>query len=202
MKTPNVQQTIFAFLIVFLVGAAALTTDSLIPRTTEVSIEDATPAAAIRGVVLDEAEPVRLRIPKIGVDTSFVELGVDEDREIEVPESFDEVGWYRHGPTPGELGPAVVLGHVDSFEGPAVFYSLGQLDPGDRVEIDRADGSTAVFEVKTLERYRQDSFPTTLVYGDIDHAGLRLITCSGSFNRDTQRYDQNLVVYAELVDQL
>jgi len=155
----------------------------------------------IEGPTLSEADPVRIRIPAINVDTSFVELGIDENKEIEIPDSYEQVGWYEHGPTPGELGPAVVLGHVDSLSGPAVFYSLGQLNPGDKVEIDREDGTTAVFEVKTLERYEQDNFPTSLVYGDIDHAGLRIITCSGTYNRDTLRYDHNLVVYAELIEE-
>jgi sortase (surface protein transpeptidase) len=151
------------------------------------------------GHTLPESEPVRLSIPKINVDAPFVPLGIDENREIEVPEGYDEVGWYMHGPTPGELGPAIVLGHVDSYEGAAVFYLLGQLNPGDIVDITRADGSVAHFRVDTLERYVQNDFPTSLVYGDIDHAGLRLITCSGEYDRTTNRYDKNLVVYASLV---
>lgn len=146
------------------------------------------------------SNPVRLQIPTIGVDTTFEALGLEANQEIEVPESFETVGWYVHGPTPGELGPAVVLGHVDSKEGPAVFYSLGQLELGDTVEITREDGSIAIFEITGSERHRQDSFPTSLVYGDIDHAGLRLITCSGTYLRDQRRYDHNLIVFAELVE--
>lgn len=152
------------------------------------------------GLLLPESNPTRLRIPKIGVDASFVDLGLADNNEIEVPQSFEKVGWYIHGPTPGELGPAVILGHVDSYKGPAVLFYLGQLEPGDTIEIDREDGSTATFRVDKLERYPQSSFPTSLVYGDIDHAGLRLITCSGSYDRELQRYDSNLIVYASLVD--
>ncbi|MEX2054342.1 MAG: class F sortase [Candidatus Colwellbacteria bacterium] len=153
--------------------------------------------------VLSESAPVRLQIPSIGVDASFVELGLAPNNEIEiaVPETYTEVGWYIHGPTPGELGPAVVLGHVNSYRGPAVFFSLGQLNPGDTIEIEREDGSLAVFRVDKLEGYPQSSFPTTLVYGDIEYAGLRLITCSGSYDRELQRYDSNLIVYASLIDE-
>jgi sortase (surface protein transpeptidase) len=153
------------------------------------------------GKILSESAPVRLRIPAIKVDASFVELGLNANKEIEVPKSFTEVGWYIHGPTPGELGPAIVLGHVDSrVLGAAVFYYLGQLKPGDTIEIDRKDGSTAIFRVDELERYSQSDFPTKLVYGNIDHAGLRLITCTGTYDHSVKRYDHNLVVYASLID--
>lgn len=155
---------------------------------------------AVTGKILPESEPVRLSIPAIGVNASFVELGLAPNNEIEIPKGYKEVGWYIHGPTPGELGPAIVLGHVDSRLGPAVFFSLGQLEPGDTIDIERQDGSTAIFRVDKLERYPQSSFPTDLVYGDINHAGLRLITCSGSYDRESKRYDSNLVVYASLVD--
>jgi sortase (surface protein transpeptidase) len=143
--------------------------------------------------------PSELRIPKLNLTTTFeAPLGLKEDRTIEVPDSYTQVGWYENGPTPGEIGPAVVLGHVDSYEGPAVFWPLGKLEPGDEVEIEREDGTTAVFVITKLERYSQDDFPTELVYGPIDHAGLRLITCSGTYLKGVQRYTHNLVVYAEL----
>lgn len=151
--------------------------------------------------VLSGSKPVRLTIPSINVDALFEEpLGLNADQGIEVPDSFDSVGWYEHGPTPGELGPAVVLGHVDSVSGPAVFYSLGQLTPGDTIAITREDGSVAVFRVTGLARYEQEGFPTELVYGDLDHAGLRLVTCSGIYDRGAQRYSHNLVVYAALIE--
>ena len=155
----------------------------------------------ITGQILPRSRPIRLRIPKLNIDTYFVDLGLNAEGEIEVPKGYEEVGWYKYGPTPGELGPAVVLGHVDSYMGPAVFFYLGQLDLGDIVEIDRADGTTAKFRVDKLERYKQDDFPTSLVYGDLNYAGLRLITCSGTYNRESRRYDSNLIVYASLVGQ-
>lgn len=152
------------------------------------------------GYVLSQSTPTRIIIPKIGVDTSFVDLGLAPNNEIEIPKKYDEVGWYIHGPTPGEFGPAVILGHVDSYLGPGVFYSLGQLNPGDTVNIERSDGTVAKFRVDKLERYKQSNFPTSLVYGNIDHAGLRLITCSGSYDRNLKRYDSNLIVYASLIE--
>lgn len=151
--------------------------------------------------VLSRSEPVRLRIPAINLETSFEGgLGLNDDQTIAVPESFTDVGWYQYGPTPGELGPAVVLGHVDSFRGPAVFWSLGQLKENDEILIDRHDGTTARFIVTELRQVAQNTFPTSAVYGDIDHAGLRLITCSGRFDRGVQRYSHNLIVFARLVE--
>jgi len=196
------KQTLYVLVALLVLGGIAVGLRFFVPDSTQIAAVEENLSAAVSDVItLPEAEPVRLRISKIGVDVSFVELGVTENQEIEIPTGYEEVGWYKHGPTPGELGPAVVLGHVDSKDGPAVFFSLGQLNPGDRVEIDRDDGTTAEFEVKTLERYEQKNFPTSLVYGDIDHAGLRLITCSGSYDRESKRYDHNLVVYAELVEE-
>ncbi len=158
------------------------------------------PAVADEPLVLPAAEPVRLAIPKIDVDVAFeAPLGLKESGEIEVPEAYDTVAYYKYGPTPGELGPAVILGHVDSFEGPAVFFSLGQLKPGDQIMVTRADGSLAIFAVEALERHPQSGFPTVQVYGDLDHAGLRLITCSGTYDHGTLRYSHNLIVFAKLV---
>lgn len=160
-----------------------------------------TPVAVVSTPALDEAAPVRLYIPKLRIDTNFVPLGLQDNGEIEVPEGYTEVGWYTLGPTPGELGPAVVLGHVDSKTGPGVFMFLGQLQAGDLVHVDREDGSTATFRVTALERYDRDAFPTEKVYGDLPYAGIRLITCSGIYSRFTDEYDRVLVVYGELVEE-
>jgi LPXTG-site transpeptidase (sortase) family protein len=167
------------------------------PSTVELT-EDVT--AVVEGEVMSEATPVHIKIPKANVDAPFsAPLGLESDGEIEVPKGYDSVGYYENGPTPGELGPSVILGHVDSVTGPAVFFSLGQLKDGDEIEIQRVDGSIAVFAVTKLERPEQSSFPTREVYGDINHAGLRLITCTGVYDRDVLRYSHNLIVYAKLV---
>lgn len=150
-------------------------------------------------VTLAAAEPTRIRIPAIDVDTTFeTPLGVNDDGTIEVPETYEQVAYYAYGPTPGERGPAVVLGHVDSYSGPAVFWPLRKLESGDQILIDRKDGTTATFLVTRLEDHEQSGFPTRTVYGDLDHAGLRLITCSGTYDRNTLEYSHNLIVFAEL----
>jgi LPXTG-site transpeptidase (sortase) family protein len=147
---------------------------------------------------LPASPPKRLHIPSIAVDSELVRLGLAADQTLEVPTDFDLAGWYLESPTPGEMGPAVIAGHVDSREGPAVFYRLAQLRPGDEIHVDRADGSVASFRVDRLEQVPKDRFPTQRVYGDVGYAALRLITCGGEFDRDTGHYRDNVVVYASL----
>jgi LPXTG-site transpeptidase (sortase) family protein len=125
-------------------------------------------------------------------------LGLGADGTLEVPKGGFPAGWYTGGPTPGEMGPAVIAGHVD-MNGPGVFYRLHRMKPGDQVTITRADGSKPVFRVTQVEQYLKDSFPTKLVYGNLDHAGLRLITCGGTFNSRTGHYEDDLVVFADLI---
>ncbi len=169
-----------------------------LPTANDALVSSDDPTAA--PLTLTAAEPLQLRIPKINVSATFEEpLGVTQSGEIETPESYETVAYYKYGPTPGEIGPAVVLGHVDSFEGPAVLFSLGQLKEEDTIEIERADGSVAIFAVERLERYEQVGFPTALVYGDLDYAGLRLITCTGTYDHGSLRYSHNLIVFAKLV---
>ena len=127
-------------------------------------------------------------------------LGLQPDGAMEVPQSADPIGWYDKSPTPGTRGPSVLAGHVTWNRKPAVFFRLGELRAGDRVEVKRADGSTAVFSVTKIATYGKDDFPTVEVYRNLDHAGLRLITCAGQFDDASKRYPDNIVVYAELVD--
>jgi len=149
--------------------------------------------------VLAESEPTRIRIPGIDVDSDLIDLGLQADGTMEVPADGSVAGWYTGAPTPGELGPAVIAAHVDWKGEPGVFVDLGDLTPGEDVRIERADGVTAVFRVSRVERYAKDRFPTDVVYGDIDHAGLRLITCGGDFDHGALSYVDNVVVYAGLV---
>lgn len=145
------------------------------------------------------SQPVRITIPAVSIDTTFVPpLQLNPDKTIMVPDSYTQVGWYAQGATPGELGASVILGHVDSTDGPAIFYPLGRLKKGDTIEVSREDGTKAVFEVNELVRYPQDSFPTEKVYGKTDVPTLRLVTCTGTFDKGVQRYSHNLVVYATL----
>ncbi|MEU8330397.1 class F sortase [Micromonospora sp. NPDC048839] len=147
---------------------------------------------------LPRAAPVRVRIPTIDVRAEVVPVGADAAGVLEVP-PLDRptlAGWYRHGVSPGETGNAVLVGHVDSPAGPAVFFDLGRLRSGAQIEITRADTQVATFTVDDVRAYPKEDFPTTLVYGPADAAGLRLITCGGRFDATTGNYVDNVVVFA------
>jgi hypothetical protein len=161
------------------------------------------PAPVVIGPVLRGSAPVALSIPAIGVRSPLLHLGLTSRGALEVPppgRHYNEAGWYRYSPTPGSIGPAVIVGHVDSASGgPSVFFRLGGLHAGDSVRITRADGSVAVFAVDEVRRYHKAQFPTKLVYGNTNRAALRLISCGGPFNRATGHYVDNIVVMASLV---
>ncbi len=165
-----------------------------------------TPAAPTAGPgtgpgVLPASAPVQLTVGRIGLEDRLMTLGRRPDRTLEVPPEHpgSPAGWYRDSPTPGEAGPAVLLGHVNATGGgPGVFADLHRLAPGDRIAVARADGSTAVFAVDAVERYPKDAFPTLRVYGNTAGPELRLITCDG-YDPATGWFAENLVVYASLV---
>lgn len=162
------------------------------------ALEPPTSTPPIAVGVMPAARPVAVQIPRIGVDAGLVDLALNADRSMQVPD-FGSAGWYVHAPTPGELGPAIVAAHVSSRAGPDVFARLDELVAGDEVRVRREDGRTAVFRVDGIERAPKANFPTDRVYGDIGHAGLRLITCGGSFDRSTGHFRDNVIVYASLV---
>jgi sortase (surface protein transpeptidase) len=144
------------------------------------------------------AAPVRVQIPAIGVDSSLERLGLLPDRSLASPSTWGVAGWYSGGVVPGDPGPAIVAGHVDSYLGPAVFYDLGKLRRGDRVTVTRADGSVVTFVVDSTAQYPKARFPTDAVYGPTPTPELRLITCTGIFDRQARSYLDNLVVTAVL----
>ncbi|MFJ2738064.1 class F sortase [Streptomyces sp. NPDC087440] len=148
--------------------------------------------------VLPASSPELLSIPAIGVRSSLERLGLDARRAMETPQDPDKAGWFTPGPTPGQKGPAVVAGHVTWNDRPSVFFKLGDLKKDQQIEITRADGRTARFTVERTVRYPKKDFPTVEVYKNLDHAGLRLITCGGAYSPTTRRYDDNVVVYARL----
>ena len=152
------------------------------------------------GPALAASDPVGLDIPAIGVRAnSLVALGLAKDGSIEVPTDFAQPGWYNLGPTPGEFGPAVIAGHVDSKAGPAIFYRLGELKAGQRVKVTRKDGSVATFAIDRVARYAKADFPTTLVYGPTTRAEIRLVTCGGAFDATTGHYVDNIVAFGHLL---
>ncbi|MFE5598312.1 class F sortase [Streptomyces coelicoflavus] len=147
---------------------------------------------------LGRSTPTKLTIPAIDVSTGLEDLGLDDDGAMDTPRDPDLAGWYTPGPAPGQEGPAVVAGHVTWNGARAVFYRLSELAPGDTVTVDRADGRTTTFTVDRVEQYPKNEFPTVEVYRNLDHAGLRLITCAGDYSAAEHRYADNVVVYATL----
>lgn len=146
----------------------------------------------------DPTVPVALRIPAIGVSVSVSSLGLNRDGTVEVPTNYDLAGWFRMGPTPGQLGSAVILGHVDSYRGPAVFFRLRLLKPGDRVEVTSADGTVRTFLVRAVQTYPKKQFPARLVYGSHGYSALQLVTCGGELDTRTRSYRSNVVAYTAL----
>jgi sortase (surface protein transpeptidase) len=140
--------------------------------------------------------PVRLRIPAIGVDSTLMGLGLTPKGTLETPPGAFPAGWFKGAPTPGEIGPAIIVGHV-RYVTPGVFARLTDLRPDDKILVKRKDGSTATFRVTRLAHFAKSNFPTKRVYGNIDHAGLRLITCGG-LDADTNVFEENVVVFADL----
>ncbi len=157
----------------------------------------------VKGLILQESKPVSLSIPALEVKSALLDLGLNSDGTVQVPSLTDpdsKAGWYKNSPTPGSVGPAIILGHIDSKQfGPGVFYELGNLKPGAEVDVTRQDGTVAVFKIDGVRSYPKNNFPTKEVYGNIDHAGLRLITCGGTFDPSKRSYESNIVAYASLV---
>ena len=154
---------------------------------------------AVNNARMQAPNPAVIRIPRLDVEASIIPLGLQEDGSIEVPEDPDQAGWWLGGPEPGETGPAVILGHVDSQEeGPAVFFHLRYLEAGDEIHIDRVDGSTITYVVDSTERHDKDEFPTDAVYGPTEDPTLRLVTCGGDFDFNVRTYDDNVIVFASL----
>jgi sortase (surface protein transpeptidase) len=144
---------------------------------------------------------VSIEIPAIGANSKLLHLGVNSDGTIQVPSLYSrpsEAAWYKYSATPGQIGASVIEGHVDTYQGPAVFFRLGGLRPGDSVDVTLADGITAVFRVTGVRQYPKSNFPTKIIYGATEHAALRLITCGGAFDYATGHYLSSTVVFASL----
>lgn len=157
-------------------------------------------AAPVAAVPTDQdVRPTHVRIPAIGVSASVTSLGIQPDQQVEVPEDPDEVGWYRLGARPGQEGSAVLLGHVDSKAGPAVFHRLRSLTPGDEVEVVGTAGTATRFEVTSIATYANEDFPAQKVYRPAGRPGLALVTCGGRYDAANGGYQSNVVVYADLV---
>jgi sortase (surface protein transpeptidase) len=184
-----------------LLGSCTSSPAAMRPEAPNSSTSDTSVAQSVAAQGMPPSEPTEIRIPKIGAVSSLVPLGLNPDETVEVPpiEKPMQAGWYRHARTPGEAGPAVVLGHVDGNKEPGIFFRLKELVVGDEIVVSRKDGTTAKFLVHGKEQIAKDSFPTEAVYGDTDVPELRLITCGGSFDAAARSYRDNVIVYATLI---
>ncbi|MYS92020.1 MULTISPECIES: class F sortase [Streptomyces] len=181
--------------------SSASSAASAVPDAPPSSAAPHRPAASGAGRHLPRSRPVRLYIPKISVNAPFTDLVIGRTGQLEPPPAHDTnlVGWYAKGVSPGEAGTAIIAGHVDTATSPAVFAGLSELKKGDRFHVARADGSRATFVVDDAESFDKDDFPSERVYGDTPDAQVRLITCSGPYDRQARDYTENLVVFAHLV---
>jgi hypothetical protein len=154
------------------------------------------PVVPLRKRTIRRAAPVSVRIDRLGISSALVDLRIKPDGALQVPADFQRVGWYVGSAHPGDPGPTVLVGHVDSYKGPAVFYRLRELRPGDVITVGRADRTQARFVVQRVLRVPKRSFPTRLVYVGDGRPSLRLVTCGGSFDRRSRHYLDNTVVLA------
>jgi sortase (surface protein transpeptidase) len=155
-----------------------------------------------QGPALHQSPPVSVAIPAIGVQSRLLHLGRNNDGTMQVPDlltSANEAAWYRYSVTPGQIGTAVIEGHVDSYQGPAVFFRLGALRPGNHINVTLADGITAVFRVTGVREYAKAEYPANTIYAPAHYAALRVITCGGDYDSATGHYLGSVVVFASLV---
>ncbi|MFF0433296.1 class F sortase [Streptomyces sp. NPDC004327] len=181
-------------------SAAAGPAPSKVPAPRVTATAAPAPAEQLAAAPLPRSLPVRVKVPAAGVDTGPVlNLGLNADGTVQVPSvaQADRIGWYDKGVTPGETGPAVLIGHYDTVKGPAVLRDVGRIHVGDRITVTRADGTDAVFRVRELEQVGKKTFPTKKVYGDTSRPELRLITCGGDLVGGHR--PDNIVVYADLL---
>jgi sortase (surface protein transpeptidase) len=161
--------------------------------------EAGTPQAAAARSAAPRSAPVSLRIPAMGVSVSLSSLGLNADKTVQVPTKYEEPGWFKLGPTPGQVGSAVILGHVDDKRGPAVFFRLKSLRAGDTVDVSLTNGSVSHFVVKTVQTYSKAQFPASKVYASHGYSALQLVTCGGTFDKASGHYESNVVAFTSLV---
>ena len=179
-------------------AASTAAADAPGPTTSAPPSRQAGRDALTTGPLMATSAPTQVSIPALDVTEPVTGLGLQTNGSMQVPDDATTVGWYTKAPTPGALGPAILAGHVDYKKQPGTFARLSELKPGDGINVQRQDGSMAMFAVTKVERHPKNQFPSAAVYGPINHAGLRLITCGGDFDNKTGHYEDNIVVYAVL----
>ena len=177
---------------------AVVLSQTATPPTPAVAVTTAAKSKVIIPSV-GHSRPLVLIIPTLGIRTKVGTLGLQPDHEVMVPTNTHTVGWYRDGPTPGQVGSAVILGHVDSYLGPGTFFYLKNLKAGDPITLDLANGAVTHFVVTKVVQYAKASFPDRLVYGSHGIRALQLVTCGGTFDHATGHYESNVVVFSHLV---
>lgn len=192
-----------------LLVAALLVITSTTPRdptrrvltsvTTSVPSATTPPVTSVVPAGLARSRPVRLVVPSLGISTSVGQLGLQANGQVQVPSSVHTVGWFHLGPSPGQLGSSVILGHVDSYRGPGVFFDIKSLPAGALIEVVLDDGVTGLFRVLRVVQYAKTKFPDALVYATSGARLLNLVTCGGTFNHLTGSYESNIVVFSRLV---
>jgi sortase (surface protein transpeptidase) len=179
-------------------GAGNVVADSHTPHAS--AIPQVRTSAAQATYSMPKSVPVSIRIPAIGASSSLVSLGLNPDRTVALPPVSTpmQASWFNGSPTPGQLGPSVIFGHVDGDKQLGIFFKLHELQPGDEIDVARQDGTTAKFAVTHLQEISKDQFPAQAVYGNTDDAELRLITCGGAFDAKDRNYLDNIIAYATL----
>jgi len=186
---------IFAVMLAAGMALAATGTVQLLNNNLPVASNIILPEPVMAAVASGVPDPSILAIPSLNLTAPFEPLGLNSNHTIEVPKNNMGVGWFIYGAKPGEAGAAVIVGHLDSVSGPAIFENLGKIKPGNNIVITRADGSVVTYRVDSISKFSQDNFPTEVVYGPVSYAAVRIITCSGIWDKQAGHYSQNLVVF-------
>ena len=187
----------------YLLGTAGGSAPAQAAAATSAETTSAAPLtslAPVQSAPVVPSAPVKIEIPAIGVSGGLVDLHLNPDGILEVPKDYQQVGWYADGAVPGDTNypPTIIAGHVDSYQGPAVFYDLRKLKADDKVRVTQADGKIAVYTVYATAEYPKTKFPADTVYAKRAESELVLITCTGAFDQSLRSYDDNLVVSARL----
>ncbi|UFS98402.1 class F sortase [Nocardia huaxiensis] len=197
MSTKRTRRTLFGALAATLAITSALLSGCAADDS-PASNAGATTTAVVTAPEISRSTPTAFTISSIKASGSLISLGLNADGTVQVPADYKQAGWYQRGPAPGEQGSAVILGHVDSYQGEGIFFSLKKVQPGDMIDVTRADGKTAHFKVTDVRMYKKSEFPDQLVYGPRGGATLQLVTCGGDFDQNAKSYLSNVVVFSSL----
>ncbi|MEC3915197.1 class F sortase [Nocardia sp. CDC160] len=198
--TARIRRTLFGALTAVMAVTAPLlagcsSSSTPVASTTSAAVPSATVKTAAS---ISRSTPTSFNISSINTSGSLIAVGLNADGSVQVPADYKQAGWYQMGPAPGEQGSAVILGHVDSYKGEGIFFSLKKTKPGDMIDVTRADGKVAHFKVTDVRMYLKSQFPDQLVFGPRGGATLQVVTCGGNFDQTAKSYESNVVVFSSL----